>query len=137
LSSVQIITKNSVTLAATSLAGEGSGDGTLATIAFEIIASKASTLKLSETLLTNRVGEHLSPPVEGAQITEAPQLDEDVNGDGIVNIQDLVLVASNFGKVGENAADINDDKVVNIVDLTLVAGAVGSAARAPAAWESD
>ena len=62
-----------------------------------------------------------------------PQLDADVNGDGVVNIQDLVLVASRFGETGENTADVNGDGVVNIQDLVLVAGAFGDAAAAPAA----
>ena len=62
---------------------------------------------------------------------------EDLNSDGIVNIQDLVLVASNFGKIGQNAADVNNDGVVNILDLTLVAGAIGKAAGAPLTWERD
>ena len=60
-----------------------------------------------------------------------PTFTEDVNSDGIVNIQDLVLVASNLGKTGQNAADINGDGVVNIQDLVLVAGALGSSAAAP------
>ena len=64
-------------------------------------------------------------------------LAEDINTDGIVNIQDLVLVASNFGKTGENVADVNGDGVVNIVDLTLVAGGLGNAAGAPSAWGRD
>ena len=62
---------------------------------------------------------------------------EDVNTDGAVNIQDLVLVASNFGQQGENRADVNDDDVVNIADLVLVASALGKAAAAPAIWRRD
>ncbi|RKU22530.1 hypothetical protein C6500_03245 [Candidatus Poribacteria bacterium] len=50
---------------------------------------------------------------------------EDVNMDGTVNIQDLVLIASNFGQQGENIADVNGDGVVNITDLVLVARAFG------------
>ena len=61
----------------------------------------------------------------------------DINADGVVNIQDLVLVAVNFGKTGQNIADVNSDGVVNIVDLTLVAGAVGNAAAAPSIWSRD
>ena len=53
-----------------------------------------------------------------------PFLKEDVNADGIVNIQDLVLVAANLGKTGEHPADVNGDNVVNILDLTLVAKAM-------------
>ena len=49
---------------------------------------------------------------------------EDINMDGIVNIQDLVLVASNFGKIGQQTADVNRDSVVDIVDLVKVAGAI-------------
>ena len=61
----------------------------------------------------------------------APETDEpsrpaaDVNGDGAVNIQDLVLVASRFGETGENTADVNGDGAVNIQDLVLVAAAFG------------
>ena len=58
----------------------------------------------------------------------------DVNGDGVVNVQDLVLVASNLGKTGENVADVNGDGVVNVQDLVLVAGKFGDVAAAPAAW---
>ena len=47
----------------------------------------------------------------------------DVNGDGVVNIQDLVLVSGQLGKTGENSADVNGDGVVNILDLVFVAGA--------------
>ena len=61
----------------------------------------------------------------------------DVNTDGVVNIIDLTLVASNFGKTGQNAVDVNGDGVVNIVDLTLVAGAFGNTAGAPSMWNLD
>ena len=44
----------------------------------------------------------------------------DVNGDGVVNIQDLVIVANAFG---EAEPDLNDDGVVNIQDLVIVANA--------------
>ena len=65
------------------------------------------------------------------------QAEADVNADGVVNIQDLVLVASNFGETGENVADVNGDSVVNIEDLVIVAGAVGHAAGAPVLWARD
>ena len=55
----------------------------------------------------------------------------DVNGDGSVNIQDLVLVAANLGQAGQNIADVNGDGVVDIRDLVKVAGALGNAAAAP------
>ena len=55
----------------------------------------------------------------------------DINNDGVVNIQDLVLVASHIGKTGQNVADINADEIVDIRDLVKVAGALGNAAAAP------
>ncbi len=58
-------------------------------------------------------------------------LAEDVNGDGSVNIQDLVLVAANLGQAGQNTADVNGDGVVDIRDLVKVAGALGNVAAAP------
>ena len=59
------------------------------------------------------------------------QLTEDINSDGVVNIQDLVLVASQFGQTGKNTADVNGDGVVNIQDLVLVAAAFGDVPAAP------
>ncbi len=44
----------------------------------------------------------------------------DVTGDGIVNILDLVFVASRLGDA-DTDADVNADGVVNILDLVLVA----------------
>ena len=57
----------------------------------------------------------------------------DLNHDGVVNIQDLVLVASEFGTTGPSAADLNGDNTVNIQDLVLVANALSNVAAAPAA----
>ena len=128
---------NTVTLAASSLTGESNGDGTLATLTFEIVAVKASTVRLTNVLLTDASGGSSVPQIENAEITEPLQLPADVNGDGIVNIIDLTLVASNFGATGQNAADVNGDGVVNIIDLTLVAGAFGNTASAPEIWSRN
>ena len=66
---------------------------------------------------------------------ETPQLTEDANRDGAVDLQDLVFVASQFGQSGvENAADINGDGVVDIADILLVAGALETDNGAPAAY---
>ena len=66
-----------------------------------------------------------------AEIPVAAGLEADANNDGVVNTQDLVLVASNYGQTGTNSADINGDGVVNIEDLTTVAGAIDNAGAAP------
>ncbi|MDE0427564.1 MAG: cohesin domain-containing protein [Candidatus Poribacteria bacterium] len=128
---------NLVKLNAASLAGESNGDGTLATLTFEVIAVKASTLTLSDVLLSNKAGDSFVPQVENAQITEPTGLKEDVNSDGIVNIQDLVLTASSLGQTGENKTDVNSDGIVNIQDLVLVAGVLGTSAAAPSLFSQS
>jgi len=46
----------------------------------------------------------------------------DVTGDGVVNILDLVRVASQFGQAGAGlSGDVNGDGMVNILDLVAIA----------------
>ena len=127
-----VVDGNRVTLASSAINAVSNGDGTLATITFEVVEVKASTVTLSEVTLVNPDGDLSSPLVENGEVIEPAQLVGDVNKDGVVNILDLVLVGSNFGQTGENRADVNEDGVVNIVDLVLVAGAFGNTAAAPA-----
>ncbi len=113
--------------------GIGSGDGTLAAATFRVKTLKTSTVSLSGTLTTVNGLSHL-PTFESAQVV-AP-VPEDVNRDGEVNIQDLVLVASNMGKpvpTEGHPADVNADGQINIVDLVKVAGALGTGTAAPLA----
>ena len=74
--------------------------------------------------------------VPAMPVVEPSQPKGDLNADGVVNIQDLVLVASQFGQTGtgQNAEDVNKDGVVNIQDLVLVAGAFSVTVSAPAAY---
>ena len=123
-----IVTDNAVTLASTSLTGESNDDGALATLTFEVIAVKASTLTLSDVILSDSVGKSSQPHIQNGQIVEPSKLKGDVNRDGVVNILDLVIVAISFGQSGQNSADVNGDGVVNIQDLVLVAEAFGNAA---------
>ena len=60
------------------------------------------------------------------EIPPPPPTPWDVNGDGTVNIQDLVLVAGEFGQSGESLkGDVNGDGSVNILDLVLVSSHFG------------
>ena len=120
-----------MTFEATATGGVSNGDGTLATLTFEVVEPKASTLSLFGVVLTDSAGQTSSPRLENGQVTAAAQLFGDVNRDGIVNVLDLVQVANGFGQMGEHDADVNEDGVVNIVDLVKVAGAFDNAAAAP------
>lgn len=63
---------------------------------------------------------------------DASTLLEDVNEDGVVNIQDLVLVAASFGQPGDRNAeqnpDVNRDGIVNVQDLVRVSNSLGQTA---------
>ena len=98
-----------------------------------------STLTLGPNLGTNTV-EVSAAGIEGRIIfnaisdTESPPITTDINGDGSVNILDLILIASELGNEGTNlAADVSGDGVVNILDLILVAGMFDEVAAAPSA----
>ena len=126
-----VTTDNSVTLAVTAYAEESNGDGTLATLTYEVVAVKASTVSLSNVILTDSIGSSLKPQTAGTEIVIPTYRPEDVNKDGVVNINDLMRVASHFGYSGARAEDVNDDGIVNIIDLTLVAAAFDSPPAAP------
>ncbi|MDE0637377.1 MAG: dockerin type I domain-containing protein, partial [Candidatus Poribacteria bacterium] len=197
-----VVEGGEVILGASSLADSVSGDGTLATLTFEFIAIKKSTLTLGKTVLVDSVGKYLYHLHQNSSIiVGVPRLREDVNLDGVVDILDLTLVAASFGKPAKrrdptgiygdvnadgvvdiadlveinilnlflyfdevgwpsglgpsetkrwgsilydlqnltptyvyDPADVNGDGVIDIVDLVLVAGALGNKAAAPSAW---
>ena len=61
-------------------------------------------------------------PVIFAQIQSIGVATANVNHDGVVNILDLVLVASNFGQTGRNLqGDVNRDGIIDVFDLVRIA----------------
>lgn len=64
----------------------------------------------------------------------------DVNADGVINVLDLVLIASHFGDPLVDAQtpnpDVNGDGSVNVLDLVLVANRLGETVRPPVAFVS-
>ena len=115
--------------------GSISGEGTLFSITFEAKAAGDGQLQLQRTQFSNLAGQIIPHEVDVYPVlVEERPLVEDVNRDKVVNIQDLVLVASRFGQAGRSNADVNGDGIVNIQDLVLVAAAFGTTAAAPALY---
>ena len=121
-----IVNGDTLQLLATALSGESDGNGTLATLTFEVISQKASNLVFSQVILSDKEGNTFIPELQNGEVVEPTRIVGDVNGDGVVNIADLVLVANRIGKTGNTATDVNGDGVVNIADLVLVAGKIGT-----------
>ena len=120
-----VISDNSVYIAATSATGPTpTSEGTLATLTFEVIAVKNSTIQLIGVTLSDSTGMPLAVTARNGHIVaiELPT-NWDVNEDGKVNILDLTLVASNLnaGVPTNPRVDVNRDGRIDILDLVLVA----------------
>jgi mono/diheme cytochrome c family protein len=80
--------------------------------------SKTDSTMTAEVTTTTTIEMPTPPP--------PPPTPWDVNSDGTVNVQDLVLVANEVGQSGESLkADVNGDGTVDIRDLVLVASHFG------------
>ena len=112
--------------------GSGTGMGHCSPELLKFAPSRASTVSVSGHLIGTD-GLRYIPIFEGATVVEP--IFGDVNRDGVVDIRDLVLVASSFNQpVSEegNPADVTENDIVNIIDLVKVAAVIGGGAAAPA-----
>ena len=100
-------------------------DGTLVTFTFEVLKANAPTFTLLNMHLSDVEDAALEVTAASSTlILNASDAPVDVNGDGNVNILDLVFVAGQFGAPvteANRAADVNRDGAINILDLTLIA----------------
>ena len=126
-----LVSGNQVTLAATALQGSSEGDGVLATLTFEVIAANPSLPRLSAAKLTDSNADFLAVRIENSSVSEPVSLAGDVNGDGVLSVEDLSWAATRLGQRGENTADMNGDGVVDAADLLLIATAIDQGNAAP------
>lgn len=127
-----VLKENSVTFAESTAAGSRIEDGTLVTVTFEVLKRTDVTLMISEALLTHNTRERSQPLVSRAWVTEPPRIPEDVNHDWHLDAADLEAVSSHLGQTGKgHRADVNGDGVVDIADLVFVTKALYAPTPAP------
>ena len=113
-----------VTVTATSVSGAARGaSGTLASVTFSVVAVKKSTLRLTDVILSDSNARALSVQIRNGTVVEGGAK-WDPNGDGQVNVLDLVLVAKSLGTRNAHV-DTNGDGTVNVLDLVVVAQHLG------------
>jgi len=109
------------------------GDGTLATIVFHVIANGTTQLTLNGIVLKNSDNQILNFTKANGSFSNLTTKPGDINKDGIVNLLDLVEAAISFGKTSADPpadpqnprgwkpeADMNQDNIINIFDLILI-----------------
>ena len=104
-----------------------SGTGLLLSVTFAPKTGGETQLTLNNFQFSSNTGQEIvAGPLKFALVLRG-RLIWDVNGDGRVNILDIVLVAQNIGQpVSVNSrVDVNGDGTVNILDLVLVAQHLG------------
>lgn len=89
-------------------------------------SGKPHIITLPERVQSVRSGlqhtQHAVPDLDGDMFLRvAPVIPADVNGDGTVNILDLVIVAN---ALGTDKHDVNGDGITNVLDLVIVAHAI-------------
>ena len=88
------------------------------------------TLPMETTGVTSGITakQHTVPDLDGEMyLKQGTGTSADVNGDGVVNVLDLVLVAQHLGETApsNSKVDVNGDGIVNILDLILIATTLG------------
>ena len=106
-------------------------EGTLLTITFRVLTVSEEALGIHNVKLQSDedddedgTPDRISYSILVSDVfvaTHKSSAKEDVNQDGMVNIQDLVVVAGSIGMIPVNPrADVNGDGSVNVLDLVMI-----------------
>ncbi len=112
-----------------------SGTGTLLSVTFKAKTGGETHVTLENFEFSSITGDVILAVQPNITITVGEYPPWDVNQDGRVSIQDLVLVARDlgFGTPANLRTDVNRDGVINIQDLILVANHIGESTDTNAA----
>lgn len=117
-STVQIIGENFQDGATVTIGGNATSNVIFVSPTELSIEAPPGTVGNVDIVVTNPDGKS-DTLADGFTYTPLPY---DVTGDGVVNILDLVRVASQFGQAGAGlSGDVNGDGMVNILDLVAIA----------------
>ena len=110
------------------------GTGLLLSVTFSAKVGGKTQLMLRNFQLTSDTGQAIPAGPYEVTLVVKDGLIWDVNGDGLVSILDLILVAQDFGKTASLylGTDVNGDGIISILDLILVAQHFGESINAAA-----
>lgn len=117
----QMLEKNAVELTGTASQDKTVENGTIATLTYEVIEPTDITLTITDAILKHKDGKETRLVESHAWVIKPPIILEDANRDWQVDAADLEFISSRLGQTGKgNTADINGDGIVDIADLVLV-----------------
>jgi len=102
------------------------GTGALATVTFSAAVLGNSPLQFENVHVADTAGVTITVSTQGGSVAVTTACREDVNGDGVINVVDIQLVAARWRTaVGDPgyvpAYDVNGDGMINVIDIQLVA----------------
>lgn len=105
-----------------------SGSGTLFTVTFNVVKAGTSDLHVYDSILLDSNVIHIQHDTADGLVRAT--IPGDVNGDCVVNVLDLTIVAFSYGFFAWEPeynleADLNNDGIVDMRDLTIVAFNLG------------
>ena len=117
----KVVDKNTITFTTNTDSNTLIENGTIATFTYEVLEPSNVTLSLTEVKIEHKDGKQLRLVPNHAWVIKPAIIIEDTNRDWQVDAADLEFVSARLGQTGKgNTADINGDGIVDIADLVLV-----------------